>query len=92
MNNDTVIENDTLTNLIKKIEEYKVKKQKIGILGSKLLYYDSPKIIQGIGGKYNKWFAVSKHIGVFEEDKGQYDNEKILDGLDWAVRAKKIGG
>ena len=87
LNNDTVIENDTLTNLIKKIEEYKVKKQKIGILGSKLLYYDSPKIIQGIGGKYNKWFAVSKHIGVFEEDKGQYDNEKILDDIDYIIGA-----
>ena len=65
LNNDTVIEQNSLSKLVEKAEKYKKEERKVGIIGSKLLYYDNPKIIQGIGGMYNKWFAVGKHLGVF---------------------------
>lgn len=62
LNNDTVIEKNTLTNLV----EFKIalsKNEKIGMLGSKLLYYDKPDLIQGLGGKYNKFFALASKVG-----------------------------
>ena len=90
LNNDTVIEKDTLSKLVRKFEEYKKEGKKVGIIGSKLLYYDNPNIIQGIGGIYNKWFAVAKHLGVFEKDKGQYDNEQILDKIDYVIGASML--
>jgi len=90
LNNDTVIERDTLSKLVQKFEKYRKLPKKIGIVGSKLLYYDNPKMIQGIGGIYNKWFAVAKHLGVFEEDKGQYDNEEVLDKIDYIIGASML--
>jgi len=90
LNNDTVIEKDALLKLVKKFEKYRKLGKKIGIVGSKLLYYDNPKVIQGIGGMYNKWFAVTKHLGVFEEDKGQYDNEGVLDRIDYIIGASML--
>lgn len=77
LNNDTVIENDTLRTLVEKAESLKTNGKKVGVIGSKLLFYGKPKQIQGVGGKINKWFATCKHIGVMEEDNGQYDNKDI---------------
>lgn len=85
LNNDTVIEKDTLINLVSKAEIYRTECKRVGIVGSKLLYYNNPKLIQGIGGKFNKWFSAANHIGIFEEDKGQYDNEKILKKIDYII-------
>ena len=53
LNNDTVVDKDALFQLIQKAEQYKNKGYNIGIIGSKLLYYENPKIIQGIAGKLN---------------------------------------
>jgi GT2 family glycosyltransferase len=73
LNNDTVIEKDSLVHLIDRAFAYAKSDEKIGIIGNKLLYYDRPHILQGVGGKYYKMVASSRHIGGFEEDKGQYD-------------------
>ncbi len=72
LNNDTVVPPVSLQGLISNFE--KKPKEKIGIIGSKLLYYRNPNVIQNIGAKYNKWLAYTKEIGAFEIDKGQYDN------------------
>ena len=90
LNNDTVIKKDSLSKLVKKFEKYRKLGKKVGIVGSKLLYYDNPEVIQGIGGIYNKWFAVAKHLGIFEEDKGQYDNEEVLDKIDYIIGASML--
>lgn len=46
---------------------------KLGILGTKLRYWNQRDKIQAVGGIYNKRFALTKHIGEGEVDKGQYD-------------------
>ena len=61
LNNDTVIEKESLINKIDYIE--KRKNKKIGILGSKLLYYNNPDKIQAVGGKFNTTFLMSSHVG-----------------------------
>ena len=42
-----------------------------------MLFYDSPKILQGVGGVFNKWFARFYFIGLLEQDKGQYDHDEL---------------
>lgn len=46
LNNDTIVKPDTLTALAQKMESDK----KIGIVGSVMVYYDSPETIQCAGG------------------------------------------
>lgn len=87
LNTDTVVESSALTESVKKIQYYKQQKKKVGIIGSKLMYYHTPELIQGIGGKYNKWFATTSHIGAFEKDRGQYDNEDTVEYIDYPIGA-----
>ncbi len=71
LNNDTVVERDSLSELVRSAE---LSPQKTGMWGSKLLMYFEPGLIQGVGGYYNKWFGRVKEIGFQEDDKGQWDN------------------
>lgn len=87
LNNDTVVEADALSVLVKKAGEYEKKRQKVGMIGAKLLYYDSPDRIQGVAGLYNKWFARTKHLGSLEVDRGQYDNETVAGKMDYPIGA-----
>lgn len=83
LNNDTVIKNDALRQLVKKAEYYKENGQKVGIVGSKLFYYDQPHIVQSVGGIYNKWLGTTKHLGLWEFDSGQYDNDTFIKNIDY---------
>lgn len=58
LNNDTIVLQNTLTALIKQQQQ-----QPKTILGSKLLYFHDPKIIQAVGGVFNKRYYISEHIG-----------------------------
>lgn len=78
LNNDTIIKKDTLTRLI---NFYNSKKNtiKIGFLGSKILEYSSPNIIQTVGGTFNPKTGFSKLIGKGENDNGQYSEPFATD-------------
>lgn len=71
LNNDTTVDPDSLNRLVSCYE--KRKKDRIGILGSKMRYYYRPEILQGIGGRMNPWFATSRGIGEGKKDSGQFD-------------------
>ncbi len=86
LNNDTVVDSLALTNLVNYYNS-RENSSKIGIIGAKLMMYSSPDKIQAIGGKYNKWFGTSSHIGGFEIDEGQYDNEDIVRKIDYIIGA-----
>ncbi|GEM_PF-110099 len=74
LNNDTVVEADSLRLLRERAAQLRSSNRRVGIIGSKVLYYDSPDIIQSVGGRYNRWLAVPRHIGEGEPDRGQYDD------------------
>lgn len=74
LNNDTVVEPDAMRQLVEQFEQLQRDGRPIAMLGSKLLYYDQPNTLQGLGGIYNKWLGVSRHVGADEADRGQYDN------------------
>ena len=74
LNNDTVVEPSSLTAMVARLNAHPA----AGICGSTQLYYDQPELIQARGGAiYNRWFATSRHIGVFESAANDFDLNKI---------------
>lgn len=60
LNNDTVIENQALAALVKRIGE----KPDAGMCGSTIRYYENPHKIQALGGGWHcKWIGLPWHYG-----------------------------
>ena len=71
LNNDTVVDKDFLSELVKVMESNK----KIGIAGSKILDYNNPSIVQCTGGYINWW------LGNIKEYKYIVDNRKDKENI-----------
>lgn len=70
LNNDTVVDRDALTEMIKPARS----DGRIGIIGSKLLFYGRPETIETTGGgRIIPWLGVIKHIGTGRRDTGRWD-------------------
>jgi len=70
LNNDTVIDRDALIEMVKVAES----DDKIGMVGSKLLYYHRPNIIQAAGGcRVIPWLGNASIIASNEKDDGRWD-------------------
>ena len=77
LNNDTTVEKDFLSELVKAGESDK----KVGILGSKIFFYNEPNRIWFAGGKVSWMKNKGTHIGLDEIDNKQYDEIKEVDYL-----------
>lgn len=88
LNNDTVIEPDALEQLVLQAQQQNSSGKKTGVIGSKLLYYDRPDIIQAAGGIYYKTLAYSRHIGSGKPDNGQFDDENLK--MDYIIGASML--
>jgi GT2 family glycosyltransferase len=90
LNNDTVIHIDALTKLVGAAETDEAS----GIVGSKLLYYDRPGVIQAAGGgQLTPCIGNAFHLGTNEEDKGQWDepfSPDYITGASLLVKKKVI--
>ena len=95
LNNDTVVDKESLlaqVTYLSKPENYG-----IGILGSKLIYYYKPLQIQAVGGKFNKMFYISTHIGEgqsISKLKSQFQDIDYVNGASMFMKLtflKKIG-
>ena len=75
LNNDTVVDRDSLIAMVDPAE----RDRGIGILGSKIYYFDQPEILWFAGATIDWERAISPHIGRLERDIGQYDLEKEVD-------------
>ena len=60
LNNDTVVHPHALDPLLTQMRG----DRSLGILGSCLLYYDRPDMVQSLGGWYNFWMANGGFIGI----------------------------
>ncbi|MGD1108396.1 MAG: glycosyltransferase family 2 protein [Terracidiphilus sp.] len=61
LNNDTVVEPGALSSLVAAMQM----RPDVGLCGSTLLYYHSPRTVQALGGSiYNRWTARVGHIGL----------------------------
>ncbi|MEC1526012.1 glycosyltransferase family 2 protein [Neobacillus niacini] len=88
LNNDTVVDKDALLNLVNLLNSNK----KIGIVGSKIYYFET-NIIWFAGGLINKFTGKTHHIGIGEQDKGQFNVNKEIDyvtGCSLAFRKELI--
>lgn len=94
LNNDTVVDKNFLGELIEVGEN----DEKIGMMGSKIMYYDRPKIIWSAGGSVSRIFKKVKNIGINKEDGSNYSVSRefeYLSGCSLLIRSdliKKIGG
>ncbi|MBF4474379.1 glycosyltransferase family 2 protein [Methanobacterium formicicum] len=75
LNNDTIVNKDFLTELIKNGEF----REDIGILGPKIYFYDKPNTIWSAGCKISWKLSRGIHIGSNEFDKGQYNAKKEVE-------------
>jgi len=89
LNNDTVIEKNTFSNLIKIAE----KNNKIGFVGSVIRYYDNPDLIQTIGGgKFypilglGKLYMKNQYISILEK----LDSEEVNRSIDYIMGASLL--
>ena len=81
LNNDTVVSRNALSELV----DAASLQSDTGILGSKLLLYHNPSVLQGVGGNYNKWVGKVHEIGAFEQDRHQWDNKNFR--MDYVIGA-----
>jgi len=87
LNNDTVIEKNSLKELI---NCYKQNKgiETTGFIGSKIMDYEDNDLIQNMGGTFNKWTGYSVLVGMGEKDSGQFDNKEIK--VDYVIGASML--
>jgi GT2 family glycosyltransferase len=83
LNNDTVIEKESISKQLDFYDENSVK-NKIGFIGAKTMDYYNRRIIQNVGGIFNKRTKFPDWIGAGKEDHGQYDSIKIVDHVQGA--------
>jgi len=60
LNNDTVIEKETILNLV----EAKLKLGEKSIYGGRIFYYNAPDKIWYDGGNFNEWTGLSRHLNI----------------------------
>ena len=85
LNNDTVVSEQALSSLARCAESHR--DAAVGLVGSKLLYYHDPGVIQGIGGVYNKLLATNAHVGAGARDDGRYDSEQAQGLIHYPIGA-----
>jgi GT2 family glycosyltransferase len=78
LNNDTVVEKESLALLVEAAGQNAGRNLKFGMTGPKLRYYHNPGIINGVAGLYNRLLGVGKLLGAFQKDTGQFDRDDIV--------------
>lgn len=71
LNNDTTVNSDFLTELIKVVES----DEKIGIAGPMIYFYDKPDYINSAGNTVNWLMNKGEYIGYNDKDAGQFGDK-----------------
>ena len=69
LNNDIEVDPHFITALVEEGEAH----PEAGLLGPKIYYADSPRLLWYAGGEVNLWKGMIRHRGIREIDRGQYD-------------------
>lgn len=80
LNNDTVVESDFLSQLVKMAES----DDSIGMTGPKMYYYDHHTVIWFAGGYVNMNIARMRHYGIGEIESGKHGKVKEVNFLNGA--------
>ncbi len=77
MNNDVEIAPDAVGELVRAAEEH----PDAMLLGPKIYYFDRPDVIWSAGGVVSFWTGNIRHLGIREQDHGQFDELREVDYL-----------
>lgn len=75
LNNDTIVDTKALDAQIKLVHDNL--NSKIGIVGSKILFYYKRDTIQNIGLKYDKKFCLVSEVGNYQHDNEKFDVDNL---------------
>lgn len=87
LNNDTVVEPDALSHLVRRMEE----KPHAGMCGSTLPFYHAPEILWARGGAtYNKWIVHARCLGYRQPVNERIDPGEIERRMDYVAGASML--
>jgi GT2 family glycosyltransferase len=87
LNNDTEIEPGALDGLLQRM----ARDPQVGMCGSRLVYFDTPDIVQARGGAtYDPTTGVGQHLGVHESISAPENPEVIEASMDYVVGASML--
>ncbi|MCG6214997.1 glycosyltransferase family 2 protein [Vibrio furnissii] len=86
LNNDTVVEPSALSALTNKVST----DNKIGLCGSRMVYFHDRDKLQGIGGQYKPLLATTRHIAEGEPADTVFDEHVIEKELDYVIGASML--
>lgn len=87
LNNDTVVEPDALTQLVRRMQE----KPDAGICGSTLYFYHYPEVVQALGGAtYNKWLGSNRHLGLFQKNNQPVIQSDVENKMCYVIGASML--
>lgn len=89
LNNDTIVLRNTMSNLVAKFNSCKNTAPRVGMVGSRLMYFDNPDVVQGIAGYFNPWSLRSKHLG--EGETYSKDSDEFFFGnMNYVIGASML--
>ena len=89
LNNDTVVDREALGELVRVAEA----DAGIGVVGSKIYYYDQPELLWFAGGGIRKFSKLSYHVGAKQQDSDLFQNDRQVDfitGCSLLIRRRTI--
>ena len=86
LNNDTIVQPDSLNLMIKKINIDK----NYGVIGSRLVELENKQKVQGVGGVINKWFCTTKEIGSQFKINDEIDEKEFENKIDYVIGASLL--
>lgn len=86
LNNDTIVQPDSLEMMIQKISS----DSQYGVIGSRLVELGNKKNVQGIGGVINKWFCTTKEIGGQFKISDEIDEKEFEAKIDYVIGASLL--
>jgi GT2 family glycosyltransferase len=87
LNNDTVVKEDALSCMIRRMSE----KESAGMCGSTLLYYDKPDLVQALGGAYyNRFLGSNFNIGKLSPRWEPIDIARVEEKISYVIGASML--
>jgi GT2 family glycosyltransferase len=78
INNDTIVDTQLLQALLNEAEDH----QNAGIVSPKIYYHGLPDCFWWVGGTFNLWTGIPKHVDFAKRDTGNHD---VAREIDWAT-------
>lgn len=86
LNNDTEVDPDALLHMVQRCQS----EPRIGICGSRLVYFHDRAHLQGLGGIYNRWLGTTRHYAAYAPSDTVYDDDKVSADIDYVIGASML--